>query len=103
MNERLQFEFHRMDPSDWTASFVEEELAPLMNFAPRNCHMKVRISRFDSGIEGKLIAHTDAGTFIVKEYSEDISALTKSLKKKMRVKLQKWRDAVYDYQHGRAG
>lgn len=103
MNERLQYEFHGMDPSDLTESYVESEFDALLAIAPRNFHMKVKIEKYESGIEGKLVAYSDAGAFVVKDYAEDITALTKSLKKKMKSKLYKWKDAVHAYQHGRAG
>jgi hypothetical protein len=103
MNERFQYEFHGMDPSEWTESFVEGEFESLLALAPRNCHMKVKIDRFESGIQGKLVAYSDRGAFVVEDYSDDITSLTKSLKKKMKAKLQKWRDVHQSYQHGRAG
>ena len=103
MNEHIHYEFHGMDPSDWTASYVEAEFDALLAIAPKNCHMKVKIEKYESGIEGKLVAYSDGGAFVVKDYAEDITALTKSLKKKMKAKLYKWRDAVHAYQHGRAG
>ncbi len=103
MNESLQYEFHGMSPSEWTESYVESEFETLLSLAPRNFHMKIKIEKFESGFEGKLIAHSDAGSFVVKDYAEDITALTKSLKKKMKAKLYKWKDAVHAYQHGRAG
>ncbi len=103
MIERMQYEFHGMDPSEWTSQFVELELESLEALAPRNFHMKIKITRFGSGFEGKLIAFSDAGSFVVKDSAADITVLTKSLKKKMKSKLNKWRDAVFNYQHGRAG
>ena len=103
MSDRIQFEFHGVEPSEWTEEFVEAEFESLLTYAPRNFHMKVRINSFDSGVEGKLVAHSDRGSFVVEAKAEDISSLTHTLKKKMRSKLQKHRDLVHSYQHGKAG
>lgn len=103
MNERVQYEFHGMDPSEWTEEYIEGEFDALLAIAPRNCHMKLKVSKFHSGIEGKLVAYSDRGAFVVEDKAEDITALTKSLKRKMKSKLQKWRDVVHAFQHGKAG
>lgn len=103
MFARLQFDFHGMDPSDWTSEYMEAEFESLLALAPRNCHMKLRINTFDSGIEGKLVAYSDRGAFVVEDKAGDVTMLTKALKKKMKAKLQKWRDTVHAYQHGKAG
>lgn len=103
MNERIQCEFHGMDPSDWTQDFVEAELDALLAIAPRGCHMKLKVNKFGSGLEGKLVAYSDRGAFVVEDKAEDVTALAKALKRKMKSKLQKWRDVVHSYQHGKAG
>lgn len=100
MNEQLQYEFHGMDPSEWTESFLEEEFAALMPLAPRNAHLKLKVERHNDGLEGKLIIYSKAGAFIVEDSADDITALTKVLKKKMKSKLHKWKEAHFD--HGRA-
>lgn len=102
MNERLQYEFQGMDPSEWTQSYVEGEFEALLALAPRNCHMKLKIERYHSGFEGKLVAYSSAGAFVVEDSADDITSLAKSLKKKMKAKLQKWRDVYQSYNHGRA-
>lgn len=82
MFARLQYEFHGMDPSDWTSEFVEAEFESLLALAPRNCHMKLRIQSFDSGIEGKLVAYSDRGAFVVEDTAGDITVLTNSSRKR---------------------
>lgn len=103
MKERMQFDFNGMDPSEWTESFVEEEFEALLALAPRNAHMKLRVEKFESGFEGKLVTYSDRGAFVVQDTAEDITALTKSLKKKIKAKFQKWRETVHEFQHGKAG
>ena len=103
MNDRFHYEFYGMDPSEWTENYIESEFEALLSIAPKNCHLKLKVERFGkNGIEGKLITYSNGETFIVNEHNHDIATLTKSLKKKMKAKLHKWRDVHLSHQHGRA-
>lgn len=101
MIDQMQYEFTGMDPSEWTENFLEDELTALLAMAPRNAHMKLKVDRHHAMMEGKLIIYSKAGAFIVEDTSDDITVLTKSLKRKMKSKLHKWKESHYD--HGRAG
>lgn len=92
MSGQLHYEFHGMDPSDWTESFLNEEFSPLMDSAPPDAAMKLRVEKHHDGMEGKLLMTSRAGTFVVENRSGDITSLVKSLKKKMKGKLLKWKD-----------
>ncbi len=101
MNELMHYEFNGMDPSEWTEDFLEDELASLLTMAPPDSHMKLKVDKFHSGLEGKLIIYSKIGAFIVEDSAGDITSLTKVLRKKMKTKLHKFKEAYYD--HGRAG
>jgi len=103
MTDKLQYEFHGMDPSEWTAEFLEEELAPLLPTAPPEAHMKLKVDRFHDGLEGKLIIYSKAGAFIVEDKAGDVTTLTKMLKKKMKTRLHKWKESHHHPNHHRAG
>ncbi len=102
MTDKVQYEFHGMDPSEWTENFLEDELSALLSMAPRDAHLKFKVERFGDGIEGKLIIYSKAGAFIVEDKAGDITALTKVLKKKMKTKLHKWKES-HEPHHHRAG
>jgi hypothetical protein len=101
MNDLMQYEFHGMDPSEWTEDFLADELSPLLPTAPPHSHLKLKVNRFHEELEGKLIIFSKAGAFIVEDTAGDITTLTKVLKKKMKAKLHKWKESYYD--QGRAG
>jgi hypothetical protein len=106
MTDKMQYEFHGMDPSEWTAAFLEEELGPLLPMCPPDAHMKFKVDKHGDGLDGKLIIYSKAGPFIVEDKAGDITALTKLMKKKMKTQLHKWRETHqnhHGYGHGRAG
>ena len=88
----FQYEFNGMSPSDWTEDYLKEELLPLAAWGPRDASMKLRADRFQDGFEGKLIVYSGGGAFVVEEKGHELTALIKGLKKKMKTKLQKWRE-----------
>lgn len=90
-----------MSPSDWTEHFVEDEFAALLAMGPRNSTMKLRAERHNDRIDGKLIIFSDAGAFIVQDRSGDIPSLVKSLKRRMKNKLHKWKDLHHGNGHTR--
>ena len=105
MSGNLHYEFHGMDPSDWTESFLNDEFHQLMESAPPEANMKLRVEKHYDGLEGKLMMTSKAGTFVVEHKNGDITSLVKSLKKKMKGKLLKWKDSGHHLYtaNGKAG
>lgn len=101
MKDLIQCEYHGMSPSEWTEHFVEEEFTSLLAVGPRNSTMKLRAEKYSDKFEGKLIVFSDAGAFIVEDRSPDIPTLVKSLKKKMKAKLHKWKEVHHGHGHTR--
>jgi len=93
MNDLVQYEFHGMEPSEWTETFLDQELSPLLVSSPPEGHLKLKVDKFHDGLEGKLIIYSKAGAFIVEDKAGDITSLTKVLKKKMKAKLHKWKES----------
>jgi ribosome-associated translation inhibitor RaiA len=96
----MNYEFHGMSPSDWTENFLNEEFAPLMNHSPKDSSLKLRVEMFDDGVEGKLLMHSPAGTFVVEHKESDMNTLVKSLKKKMKAQLHKWKESGHHFHTG---
>ncbi len=105
MKELMHYEFHGMEPSDWTESFLNEELNPLLAWAPRRSTLRLRVERYVSGeLAGKLIIYSQGSAFVVETQGEgDITSLCMSLKKRMKTKLHKWKSHHHHHPISRAG
>lgn len=100
MKGQLNYEFHGMDPSEWTEQFLNDEFSPLMDWAPKDASLKLKVERHSSGLDGKLLMYSTAGTFVVENKGDDITTLVKALRKKMKNKLHKWKDDGHHLQPG---
>jgi hypothetical protein len=105
MKEPVHYEFHGMDPSDWTENFLDEEIKPLLAWAPRRSTLRLKVERHHSGLfEGKLIIYSQGSAFVVEaQDEEDILTLCMSLKKRMKSKLSKWKSTHHHHPISRAG
>lgn len=105
MKELVHYEFHGMEPSDWTESFLDDEMIPLLAWAPRRSTLRLKVERHHSGeFEGKLIIYAEGTAFVVEsQEEEDITSLCMSLKKRMKSKLHKWKSTHHHQPITRAG
>ncbi len=105
MKELVHYEFHGMDPSEWTENFLNEEIQPLLAWAPRRSTLRLKVERHHSGsFEGKLIIYSEGTAFVVEAQDEDdILNLCMTLKKRMKTKLQKWKSTHHHHPISRAG
>jgi ribosome-associated translation inhibitor RaiA len=89
-----------MSPSEWTEKFLNEAFAPLMSHSPKDSSLKLRVEKFHDGLEGKLLIHSPAGTFVAECKEDDINTLVKAVKKKMKAQLHKWKEDGHNFHTG---
>jgi hypothetical protein len=89
---QLHYEFHGMQPSDGTENFLNEEFGPLLEWAPKDASLRLRVEVHPDGFDGRLLLQSSGGTFKVEGKADDLTDLVKSLKKRMKGKLHKWKD-----------
>lgn len=90
----INYEFNGMNPSEWTEDFVENELKTLSLWAPTGSQLKLNVGRFSKQqFEGKLVLHSESTAFVVEAKHNDLSSLIKSLRKKMKSQLTRWKEA----------
>lgn len=105
MKELVHYEYHGMEPSEWTESYLDDEVIPLLAWAPRRSTLRLKVERHPSGLfDGKLIIYSEGSAFVVEaQDEEDITTLCMSLKKRMKTKLQKWKSTHHHHPISRAG
>jgi ribosome-associated translation inhibitor RaiA len=103
MQNNIIIESGGMNPNEETMTFLLDELTASISLAPRNSKVKLKYQMRNNGFEGHIILQASNCAFVATAKEKDLTTLIKSLKKKLKAQMGKWRDAKLDHKSRRVG
>lgn len=103
MQNNILIESNGMTPNEETMTFLMDELTASISLAPKNSKVKLKYQMRNNGFEGHIILQSSNCAFIASAHERDLTTLIKSLKKKLKAQMSKWRDAKLDHKSRRTG